>query len=158
MIVALLASCAKERDCKIGGLNIGFNTLNPTENDTIWIRSYEKGSGFATLVNESEYIFYSNEDSINGITNGTTLELKGNYGNLFCEADYDPGYLNSGYDYEVQLRSTIYQIKKMDIKVKTQKCGGLLSLDCPSCYSPVTKFWVSNNEKSVASSQVYFLD
>lgn len=157
-MVVLFTSCVKESACSNGGLNIGFNTLNPTENDTIWIRNYVKGNGFTTLISEVEYLFYSNEDSINGIVNGITLELKGNSNNFLSEDMNNPGFLSSSYDYEIQLGTSIYQISKMQVQTKTKKCGGLFSLECPTCYNPVTTFRVSNSEKAITANDVYFLD
>ena len=153
----VLASCAKETDCKTGGLNIGFNSLNPTENDTIWIRSYAKGGGFSAILVEKEYIFYSNQDSMNGVENGTSIKLEGN--STFHEWDRNnSGFLNADYDYRVQLGSSVYEISNMQVEKKTKKCGGLLSLECPDCHNPVTKFLLSGSEKTVTANEVYFLD
>ena len=68
------------------------------------------------------------------------------------------GFLNADYDYEVQLGSSIYEISNMQVEKKTKKCGGLLSLECPDCHNPVTKFLLSGTEKTITANEVYFLD
>ncbi len=157
-IIALISSCAKEQDCSDGGLNIGFTTFDPNENDTVRIRNFEKGDGFSTALSEIVYVFLTIEDEMNGITNGSTIVLRGNSENFHPDDANNQGFLSSYYDYEVEFRTNVYRISKMGVLKKSKKCGGLLSLDCPTCYSPVTSFDLNNSPKVLDGNEIYFLE
>lgn len=66
-----------------------------------------------------------------------------------------------GYaDYIIETENHSYRISSMKLtKVESQKCGGILSLDCPDkCYSKIAYVHVDDTDVSVGDDNLVFLE
>jgi hypothetical protein len=127
----ILLSCGKKKSCNIGGLNLQFKGFDSTSIDTITITSYLKNFKFDSLINSNIYIL---QDSLN------SLIFKRDTTYFIEYKDYrapNGGLLNASYDWKVSYGNNEFQITGIKIEEQETKCGGILSLDCWGCYSPV---------------------
>lgn len=156
LIAFITHSCQREYTCNTGGLSIGFTTLNPNENDTIFVRAFEKGSNFQTAIQSFTYVFPQDQDSINGITqNGTTLLLNG-FEYLVNDPNSNGGFLVADNDFEVQLRQNMYRITNMQIETRKEKKN--LFKKKKVCFSPVYQFDLNQVTISIDPFSVYILE
>ncbi len=137
--VFFILSCAKKTDCVDGGLNISFINLLEGQSDTLLIKSYKKGTDLSEIVSEKTYVLESSMDSINGVINGR-LNLSGNSTSFLSMETNNSGFLSSVFDYRLVLNGEEFFISSITTLKKTKKCGGILSMECPTCYNPVISF------------------
>ncbi len=120
-------SCARKKDCVTGGINLTFKGYDTTGVDSIKITSFTAGSDFTapgssfTLVLQ-EYNFLAD----------SSIQLQ-----RYCQWDENCGYLDAGHDWKIETPTKTLWIDDFTEKQLDQKCGGLLSLDCPACYDQV---------------------
>ena len=137
--VFFILSCAKKTDCVDGCLNISFINLLEGQSDTLLIKSYKKGTNLSEIVSEKTYVLESSMDSINGVVNGR-LNLSGNSTSFLSMETNNSGFLSSVFDYRLVLNGEEFFISSITTLKKTKKCGGILSMECPTCYNPVISF------------------
>lgn len=156
VILLSLNSCAKETECKTGGLNIALTELKPGEDDTIILRTFVKGSNFSDQLKETQLLYPDAMDAQNQIF-GDTLLLNG-YEVKFHDSDKNnTGFLSAEYDYEIITKNHSYFFSKLSTLAKTRKCGGLLSLECPDCFSPVVAFVLNQQNKITGENKLVYL-
>ena len=157
LCLCVVFSCAKKQSCSIGGLNLTVINLNPDLDDTLIVEKYAKGSNFTNLISSNTLIYVDSLDSSNLIF-GNILNLNG-FENYKNNSDMNnSGFLNADYDYILFTKNHTYQFLNLEILQKTKKCGGLLSLDCPSCYSPVIKFTFNQEQKTISENQLFTIE
>jgi len=158
LFIMILISCGRESDCSIGGLNIGITNLNTSLDDSILVLKFTKNSNFNKLIDSTKLVFEKDKDSIYNI-HGDSLILMGQYGffrELSGSDKNNSGFLNANFDYIIQTKNHSYQFTELEISKKTKKCGGILSLDCPDCYSPVVKFKLNNNKNQILENELFY--
>lgn len=154
--IVLASSCTKTYDCTVGGLSIGLTTLNPNQNDTVYVRGFEKGSNFATLIQENTYVFVHGKDSVYGITNnGTTVVLNG-YSYIPDDPTSNSGFLVADSDFEVEFGNNLYRITQMQIEERTETKQPFTKKKV--CFSPVYQFNVNDVQKTIPPFSIYFLE
>lgn len=152
-----ITSCGKETSCLIGGLNLGLTNLDSNLNDTIELKKYTKGSNFSNLEKTINLIYLDSLDSMNLIF-GDSLILNGYEVNWHNSDMNNIGFLNANYDYELITKNHVYQFSNLEIIQKTKKCGGIFSLECPDCFSPVIKFKLNQEQKTIAENELFYLE
>ncbi len=159
LLSTFLLSCARESDCSLGGLNIAITNLDSKNNDTILIQKFDKNTSFKNRVDSTLHIFKNSEDSLNNI-HGDTVLLNGILGFFPTVTGSDKnnmGFLSARYDYILKTKNHSYQFTGLEIAKKTKKCGGLLSLDCPDCYSPVVTFNLNNSKHQITENELFYI-
>ena len=159
LIVSLfyICSCAKTSDCETGGLNISFVDLLEDEPDTLQVESYKKGTNFSELVQKKTYVFEPSLDSINGIVDGR-INLSGNPTSFHSSETNNSGFLSASYDYRLVLNGEEFRISDMLTRRKTKKCGGIFSLECPTCFNPVVYFKQDNAPYHVSPNDLHVVN
>ena len=158
LLIVILISCGRESDCSIGGLNIGITNLNTSADDSILVLKYSKNSSFSKLIDSTKLVYENEKDSLNNI-HGDSLLLSGNYGFYSALSGSDKnntGFLNANFDYIIRTKNHSYQFTELEISKKTKKCGGIFSLECPDCYSPVVKFKLNNNQNQILENKLFY--
>lgn len=155
--VFLILSCAKKKNCVDGGLNISFINLLEGQSDTLCIKSYKKGTNLSQIVSEKTYVLESSMDSINGIINGR-LNLSGNTSSFLSMETNNVGFLSSFYDYLLVLNGEEFFLYGMATLKNTIKCGGILSMECPTCYNPVISFVQDSLEYEVLPNSLHVVN
>jgi len=157
-LIVILISCARVSDCSIGGLNIGITNLNALSDDSILVLKFTKNSNFNKLIDSTKLVFENDKDSLNKI-HGDSVILTGKQGFLSSLSGSDKnnrGFLNAKFDYIIKTKNHSYQFTELEIAKKTKKCGGILSLDCPDCYSPVVKFKLNNIQNQILENELFY--
>lgn len=151
LLSIFLFSCAKTKSCKNGGANLKLSGFDTTSLDTIKIQSFKKNGLFDKELNSSQFVLQdstywsvSYKDSLFYIS-----FIKDHIGD-------GSGILEATEDHIISFNSKIYKITKMRIENKTQKCGGLLSLDCQRCYSPVKSLFINDKEYILVDNYIKF--
>lgn len=152
-----LASCAKEKKCLIGGLNLEIINLLENEDDTIQLVSFKKNGNFQDTNKLMTYIFVDSLDSINTIQNNT-IKLYGNTVNFNGPDMNQMGFLSAEYDYKITTKHHTYFFSDLTVLPKKKKCGGLLSLECPKCFSPVVQFTLNGEEMQIIENEFVVLE
>lgn len=153
----IVLSCAKEKNCLIGGLNLEIINLNDNEDDTIHVISFEKNGNFQDTINTRTYIFVDSLDSINQIQNNT-VALNGGTTNFNGPDMNQTGFLWAEYDYKIVTKNHTYSFTNLAVLSKSKKCGGLLSLECPDCFSPVVQFNLNGENKQIAENEYFEIE
>ncbi len=158
LFIVILISCGRKSDCSIGGLNIGITNLNTSLDDSILVLKFTKNSNFNKLIDSTKLVFENDKDSLNNI-HGDSLILIGKNGffsSLSGSDKNNSGFLNANFDYIIQTKNHSYQFTELEISKKTKKCGGILSLDCPDCYSPVVKFKLNDDQIQILENELFY--
>lgn len=152
-----LASCAREKKCLIGGLNLEIINLLENEDDTIQLISFKKNGNFQDTIKLMTYIFVDSLDSINTILNNT-IKLYGNTVNFNGQDKNQMGFLSAEYEYKITTKQHSYYFSSLTVLPKKKECGGLLSLECPNCYSPVVQFILNGETMQIIENEFVVLE
>ena len=144
LTLSIISSCAKEKKCLLGGMNLsfqGFDTLNvdTTNYDTITIKSFTKNSLFNEQISIEKIALQNYYMSSTYLYKGAILYEVANY-NTFS----NDGILKSDKDWEISFLNKVYRINSIIFKEKTQKGGGILSMDMKACYNPTIEYTMNN--------------
>lgn len=156
-ISLFILSCAKEKNCLIGGLNLKIINLNVNEDDTIHVISFVKNGNFQDTIKTRTYIFADSLDSINQIQNNT-IALNGGTTNFNGSDMNQTGFLWAEYDYKIITKNHSYSFTELAVLSKSKKYGGLLSLECPDCFSPVVQFKLNGENKQIIENEYFEIE
>jgi hypothetical protein len=123
-------SCDKSIPCASATSSLIFVTFPDTETDTIIIRSFAKGTNFATLVDT----FFINKLNSSYTISNDTLQIGNSFGGV--------NGLKSKYDYEIYLPQTnrLFKISEIIEEINHTTGGGLFSMDARGCINPIKSY------------------
>lgn len=157
LFVSVLISCAREKTCKLGGLNIAITNLTLSENDTLTFERYKKNGAFDELLGSYQFTVSDTANLYPALV-GNTLFLSGQDEQFNAPETANTGYLSAYYDYRVITKNHVYEFKSLETKKNTKKCGGIFSLECPDCYSPVLYFIVNGEKIGIEWFDFHYLE
>lgn len=119
----------------------GFDTLNldTTQFDTITIKSFTKNSLFNEQMTEWKIALQNYQNTPTYLYNGSIIYKE--YNNSLSGNN---GILKYDKDWEISFSNKVYRIKGITFEEKTQKGGGILSLDMKECYNPIIEYTMNN--------------
>lgn len=143
--------CGAERDCKPGGINIAFIGFDLSASDTIRIRSFVPNTNFGQIADEKMFVIQETYNYGTRLKGDTIILSRANH--------YDPdfGILEAGHDWEIIAGNRVHRIDDFKTQTRTKKCGGILSLDCFDCSSPVTEYNFDGIPKTITSENFVYL-
>jgi hypothetical protein len=129
--------------CEVGGIDLMIANLSSNEADTLVIIKYTKNSNFDSQLDQSTFIYNSDED---------TAFID------FGQSKYpNPGYLSPLFDYKVITRNHLYEIDSILDQAKEQNCCDF-NFVCRSCFTNVVQLRLNGNQLSTTNQEFLLLE
>jgi hypothetical protein len=126
-VLLFLCSCGKQHDCKDRPLGLGLVGFDSTELNELKVVAMDGNVVLDSAVFKNSYLHYF-------VISDTAMF---HFDNLKVASE---NILSKKYEWKITVLKTGTSILISDIQheKKTKKCGGIFSLDCFTCYNPIT--------------------
>lgn len=142
LISLIILGCGKRKPCNSDSPNLLFIGYDSSEIDTLIVCKFERNSNF--LIKKDSTIISQSFKNYKIMGDSTLIFLGNSWGLITRE-----------FDWTINISQTKEIMKITDITTenKTQRCGGLLSLDCFPCYSAIKTFSVNGISEVITSDK-----
>lgn len=139
----VFSSCCKKVSCEAGGIDLMISNLSPNEADTLLIIKYTKNSNFDSQLEQSTFIYDSNEET-------AIIDLG--------QSKYpDPGYLSPLFDYKVITKNHVYEIDSILDETREQSCCDF-NFICRPCFTNVVQLRLNGNQLFTTNQEFLLLE